>query len=171
MVLIYFPSLLKECNLINILDLNLKLHLMDLNPLSFWKMLQLNMMVTLNIKLLLKLSMLRLDIKLLVIFKIFLTMKCVWESKVVIFVPLMFIVDGVKLPKDVCPVIKNMLSVLLHVLMDGSMKDNLVLEKSMELLKTLPLKLLDSSPQKWLSPKLMLIPLLITKPSSIPQFF
>lgn len=45
-----------------------------------------------------------------------------------ISVPLMFIVDGVKLPLDVCLVIKNIPFVPLIVLTDGSMKDNNVLE-------------------------------------------
>lgn len=88
-----------------------------------------------------------------------------------ISVPPMFTADGVKLLKDVCPEIKNMPFVLLIVLMDGIMKDNLVLETFMELLKTLPLKLLDISPLKWLPLKLTLIPLLTIKLLSTPLLF
>jgi len=81
----------------------------------------------------------------------------------VISVPLMFTVDGVKLLKDVCLEIKNMLFVLLIVSMDGIMKDNLVLVTSMEPSKMLLQKPPDLSHLKWLFLKLMLIQLLTIK--------
>jgi hypothetical protein len=71
-------------------------------------------------------------------------MNFVLELLIVISVPLMFIVVGVKLPEDVCLEIKNMLSALLLVLMDGSMMPNLVKEKYMLVCSLmLPLKPLD----------------------------
>jgi hypothetical protein len=79
-------------------------------------------------------------------------MNFVLEFLIVIFVPLMFIVVGVKLLEDVCLEIKNMLSVLLLVLTDGSMMPNLVPEKFMLVcFLMLPLKLPVSLPLKKLN--------------------
>jgi len=79
-------------------------------------------------------------------------MNFVLEFPIVIFVPLMFTVVGVKLLEDVCLEIKNMLSVLLLVLTDGSMMPNLVPEKFMLVCSLmLPQKLPVSLPQKKLN--------------------
>jgi len=57
------------------------------------------------------------------------TMNFVWEFKIAISVPPIFTVVGARLLEDACPEIKNMLSVLLHALMDGFSTPNPVMVK------------------------------------------
>lgn len=168
MELILYLSPLKPWIWINILELSLKHPLMDPNPLWSWKTQTLPMLDILIIKLSLKLSMPLSDINQVVIFKTSLIMKCVWEFKVAIFVSPIFIADGAKLPTDAYLETKNIQSVLLIVLMDGSMKDNLVKEVFLVPLKMSPLKLPVLSPPKWPFPKLTSVPLLIIPLLSIP---
>jgi len=84
------------------------------------------------------------------------TSKCVSESKVATYVPLMFTVVGVRLPANVCPEATTILCAPLPVSTDGSSTDNLVPEMSKDYSPTLPLKLLDILLVNMPNPKLIL---------------